>query len=188
MNAASSIPSMHEQDVASESALWWIWLITGSLWIIFSLLIFQADATSVNAISAVIGIVCIAAALGELLGISAVHGWWRVAHLLLAAAFAVIGVLAFIHPHDTFSALASIFAFYLLLRGIFDIIGSLLTRGMDLWWIGLISGTIQILLAFWAAGDFGNKAALLSIWVGATALAHGVMQIIRAFLLRPSSA
>jgi uncharacterized membrane protein HdeD (DUF308 family) len=187
VNAASSMSSVREQEVASATDLWWIWLITGSLWIIFSLLIFQADATSVKAISAVIGIVCIAAALGEILVISAVHGWWRIAHLVLAAAFAVIGILAFIHPQNTFNALATIFAFFLLFRGIFDLIGALLTRGMDLWWVGLIAGTVQILLAFWAAGDFGHKSALLIIWVGATALAHGVMQIIRAFVLRPAS-
>ena len=187
MNAVSSMPSMREQDVASETDLWWIWLITGSLWIIFSLLIFQADATSVNAIALVVGIVCIAAALGEVLVISAVHGGWRIAHILLAAAFAVIGILAFIHPQDTFNALATIFAFFLLLRGIFDLIAAILTRGTDLWWTGLIAGAIQIGLAFWAAGDWGNKAALLIIWVGATALIHGVLQIIRAFILRPVS-
>jgi len=36
-----------------------------------------------------------------------------------------------------------------------------------------------------AAGDFGHKAFLLVVWVGASALAHGVLQIARAFELRP---
>ena len=49
---------------------------------------------------------------------------------------------------------------------------------------GLISGTVQILLAFWAAGDFGHKAFLLVVWVGASALAHGIVQIVTAFRLR----
>ena len=30
----------------------------------------------------------------------------------------VIGILAFVHPGDSFSVLATIFAFYLLLRGL----------------------------------------------------------------------
>jgi uncharacterized membrane protein HdeD (DUF308 family) len=90
-----------------------------------------------------------------------------------------------VHPGDTFDALASIFAFYLLLRGTFDIVVAIVLRGAELWWIGLISGTVQILLAFWAAGDFGHKAFLLVVWVGASALAHGIVQIVTAFRLRP---
>ena len=45
---------------------------------------------------------------------------------------------------------------------------------------------VLILLAFWAAGDFGNKAFLLVVWVGASALAHGVLQLVTAFRLRHS--
>jgi uncharacterized membrane protein HdeD (DUF308 family) len=44
---------------------------------------------------------------------------------------------------------------------------------------------VLILLAFWAAGDFGHKAFLLVVWVGASALAHGVVQLVTAFRLRP---
>ena len=53
------------------------------------------------------------------------------------------------------------------------------------WWLSLTVGIMQILLAFWAAGNFGHKAFLLVVWVGATALAHGIVLIIRGFELRP---
>jgi uncharacterized membrane protein HdeD (DUF308 family) len=89
-----------------------------------------------------------------------------------------------VHPQNTFSALASIFAFYLFLRGIVDIVAAFFARPADFWWVGLISGLLQILLAFWAAGDFGHKAFLLVVWIGASALAHGVVQIVTAFRLR----
>ena len=42
----------------------------------------------------------------------------------------------------------------------------------------------EIGIAFWAAGDFGHKTVLLLVWVGLTALIHGVVQIILAFNLR----
>jgi uncharacterized membrane protein HdeD (DUF308 family) len=58
-------------------------------------------------------------------------------------------------------------------------------RPAELWWAGLVSGVVQVLLAFWAAGDFGHKAFLLVVWVGASALAHGIVQIVTAFRLRP---
>jgi uncharacterized membrane protein HdeD (DUF308 family) len=183
---------MQEAPVAAfESAeregepLWWIGLISGSIWIVFALVVFRFDYTTVSAISILLGCVCLAGALFEAIAAFATHGWWRVANIGLAIAFAIIGVVAFVHPGDTFDALASIFAFYLLLRGTFDIVVAIVLRGAELWWIGLISGTVQILLAFWAAGDFGHKAFLLVVWVGASALAHGIVQIVTAFRLRP---
>ena len=166
--------------------LWWVPLVTGSLWVLFALLVFRFDYTSVSAVSILLGTVVLCAALFEAVAAAGTHGWWRVAHIGLAIAFAVIGTLAFIHPENTFKVLASIFAFYLFLRGIFDIVTALFARPAELWWVGLVAGVVQILLAFWAAGDFGNKAFLLIVWVGASALANGVLQIVTAFRLRHS--
>jgi uncharacterized membrane protein HdeD (DUF308 family) len=164
--------------------LWWILLVTGSLWLLFALLVFSFDYRSVTAISILLGTVLMAAALFEAVSAAATNGWWRVAHIALTIVFAVIGAIAYIHPENTFKALATVFAFYLLLRGTFDVVTALMARPAELWWAGLASGVVQILLAFWAAGDFGNKAFLLIVWVGASALAHGVVQIVTAFRLR----
>jgi uncharacterized membrane protein HdeD (DUF308 family) len=164
--------------------LWWIPLVTGSLWVIFALVVFQFDYTTVSALSILLGTVCLAAGLFEGVAAAGTHGWWRAIHVGLALAFVAIGIAAFVHPENTFEALAAIFAFYLLLRGIFDIIVALVARPAELWWAGLVSGVVLIALAFWAAGDFGHKAFLLVVWVGASSLAHGVVQIVTAFRLR----
>src|SRR5712675_1130714 len=164
--------------------LWWVPLVTGSLWVLFALLVFRFDYTSVTAVSILLGTVLLAAALVEAIAAAGAHGWWRVTHIGLTIAFAVIGVLAYVHPENTFRALAAIFAFFLFLRGIVDVIASFYARPADFWWVGLVSGTVLILLAFWAAGDFGNKAFLLVVWIGASALTQGVLQIVTAFRLR----
>jgi uncharacterized membrane protein HdeD (DUF308 family) len=169
----------------SGNPLWWLLLVTGSLWVIFALIVFRFDYTTVSALSILLGTVCIAAALLEVFSAFGASGWWRVAHIALAIAFAIIGGLAYAHPQNTFEALATIFAFFLFLRGIFDVVVALLARHAELWWVTLVSGVVQILLAFWAAGDFGHKAFLLVVWVGASALAHGTVQIVTAFRLRP---
>jgi uncharacterized membrane protein HdeD (DUF308 family) len=175
-------PGEHADD--GGDPLWWILLVTGSLWVLFALIVFRFDYTTVSAISILLGTVVLAAALFEAVAAAGTHGWWRVAHVGLAIAFAVIGTVAYIHPENTFEALASVFAFYLLLRGIFDVVVALLARPLELWWAGLVLGVVQILLAFWAAGDFGHKAFLLVVWVGASALAHGVLQLVTAFRIR----
>jgi uncharacterized membrane protein HdeD (DUF308 family) len=165
---------------------WWLFLVAGVLWLLFALLVFQFDSRSVSAISVLLGVTCFGGAALELVGIPASHGWWRVGRIALAACFAVVGSVAFAHPGDSFEALATIFAFYLLLRGVFEVVGAFLLPGRDgSRWLMLVLGGVQILLAFWAAGDFGHKAFLLIVWVGATALAHGLLEIVRAFALRP---
>ena len=184
----AQVAGTYGPDGQSGTSLWWIPLISGSLWVIFALVVFRFDYTTVSALSILVGCVCLAGALFEAMAAVTTHGWWRILNIGLAALFAIVGVVAFVHPGDTFEALASIFAFYLLLRGTFDIVVAILVRGAELWWVGLISGTVQILLAFWAAGDFGHKAFLLVVWVGASALAHGIVQIVTAFRLRPHSA
>ena len=181
----AEVAGSYEAVEAQGDPLWWILLVTGSLWIVFALIVFQFDYTTVSALSILVGTVCIAGALFQAIAAFASHGWWRVANIVLALAFGAIGVAAYAHPENTFNALASIFAFFLLLRGTWEIVVSLLVRPAELWWAGLVSGTVQVLLAFWAAGDFGHKAFLLVVWVGASALAHGVVQLVTAFRLRP---
>ena len=184
MEQAQVAPPYESADGGGTS-LWWIPLISGSLWVIFAIILFRFDYTTVSAISILVGCVCLAGAGFEAIAAFATDGWWRVVNIGLAIVFAIIGVVAFVHPQNTFEALATIFAFFLLIRGTFEVVVAILLRRAELWWIGLISGTIQILLAFWAAGDFGHKAFLLVVWIGASALAHGIVQIVAAFRLRP---
>ncbi|HYA08240.1 MAG TPA: DUF308 domain-containing protein [Gaiellaceae bacterium] len=165
--------------------LWWLLLVTGSLWVLFAIVVFRFDYTTVAALSILLGTVCIAASVLEVFAAASVQGWARAGRIALAIVFAIVGGVAYAHPGNSFKALASIFAFFLLFRGIFDIVAALLARGVELWWVGLVSGAIQVLLAFWAAGDFGHKAFLLVVWVGASALAHGIVQIVTAFRIRP---
>jgi len=168
-------------------SLWWLFLIFGACWLIFALIVFRFDYTTVNSISILFGAVCISAAVVEFFSVAAVAGWWRLLHVLLGLAFLVVGIVAFIHPGNTFEALAAVFAFFLLLHGVYDIGVAIVARELELWWVGLVTGVIQILLAFWATGDFGHKAILLVIWVGASALLAGIRQIVFAFQLRGMS-
>lgn len=172
-------PATHDQ----AAGVWWLFLVIGILWLVFALLVFRLDASSVHGIAILTGVVCIAGAGLEFLGAATVRGGWRIVRLLLGVAFVVIAVLAFIHPQNTFSVLATIFAFYLLLSGLFQIAWALVER-QQLWWLRLLAGLAEVLLAFWAAGNFGHKAFLLVVWVGAGALIAGITQISYAFELR----
>jgi uncharacterized membrane protein HdeD (DUF308 family) len=96
----------------------------------------------------------------------------------------VAGVFAFVRPETTFLSLAAIIGWYLIFKGFLDMVVSMSDRSHDLWWLGLVVGIAELLIGFWAAGSPRQSVALLIIWVGAAALARGVMEIILAFRLR----
>ena len=164
---------------------WWLMLITGTAWILVSVILLRFDYTSVSAISILFGVVALFAGAAELVNVFIAEGWWKLLYAVLSLVFIVTGVVAFIHPGDTFLALAAVFSFFLIFAGTFDIIISISTRHeIDVWWVQLIGGIIEVALGFWAAGYYGRSATLLVAWVAAFAIIRGVRDIILAFRVR----
>jgi uncharacterized membrane protein HdeD (DUF308 family) len=164
---------------------WWLMLITGIGWMLVGLIVLRFNYTSVSAVSILFGLVAIAAGVLEILVLMMANGWWKLLHGLLSLAFIVIGIVAFIHPGNTFVALAAVFSFYLVFAGSFDIIMSISARReIEVWWLQLIGGIIEVLLGFWAAGYYGRSAVLLIAWVAAIAFIRGVRDIVLAFRVR----
>jgi uncharacterized membrane protein HdeD (DUF308 family) len=181
----ATIDELRSAAVEEAAGIWWLFLFTGSLWLLFSIIVFRFDWTTVSSISILFGIAMIGAAGTELLAARASHGWWKAARLVLATAFAVIAIVAFVHPGDTFEALGAVISFYFIIKGGFEIIHALAGRHeLDLWWLNLLGGIALLLLGFWAAGDFGHSTILLVVWVGVTALTRGISEIVFAFEVR----
>ena len=185
VEGASPLSVSDRQTLVDAGRVWWLFLVTGTLWLLFSIIVFRFDYTSVSAISILFGILMLAAALVEAASVFMTHGWRRLGHGVLAVALLVIAIVSFVHPGNTFAALAAVMSFYFVLKGTFDIVLAIATRPEnDLWWLGLALGIVEVLLGFWAAGDFGHKVILLVIWVGAAALTRGISEIVFAFQLR----
>jgi uncharacterized membrane protein HdeD (DUF308 family) len=176
---------IEEEELAeSASRFWWLYLLTGILWLWVSLIILRLNLDTVYAISILFGFVAIGAGINEFLGMGASTRGWKIVHAVLGVLFIVAGIVAFFRPQGTFVALASIVAWVLLFKGIFDIVLALMVHPAHLWWVGLIVGVVEILLAFWAAGYFRGSALVLVVWVAALTLMRGVTEIILAFRLR----
>jgi uncharacterized membrane protein HdeD (DUF308 family) len=163
---------------------WWVLLITGTAWLLLSIVMFRFDITSVKSTGILAGIVFICAAVFEFVMVAAVRGgWWKALNAILGVIFLAGGINAFARPVDAFIAIAQITAFMFLLVGIWDLIIAFSDR-TGLWWLRMISGFICIGLAFWAAGEFGKKATLLLVWIALFALFRGISSFITAFQLR----
>lgn len=173
-----------ERELGRLAVPWWTLLIAGIFWLVYAFFVLSFDYRTVLAIAIFAGILFVLLGLGSL-GIAMLvpeHKW-------LPAILGLIGVAAgiacFVWPDITFRALAALFAWYLLFKGAADIIMSFLSRrDDDLWWLWLIVGIAQIVIAFWAIGYEGRTLALLAIWIGVIAVMRGITDIVLAFRLR----
>jgi uncharacterized membrane protein HdeD (DUF308 family) len=176
------------EDAAAAEAVakaWWVFLVTGILWLLISVVVLRFNITSVAAVGVLLGAILLMAGFNEFLTMGMREGW-KWAHGVLGALFIVGGIWAFIHPAGAFWELASILGFLLIFKGSLDLIMAVMTKDVnDLWWLGLVTGILEILLGFWASQQFfAPRAALILIWVGFTAMFRGIGEIVMAFGLR----
>lgn len=176
---------MGRRTLARALPPWWLFLITGIAWMVVSLIVLRFDYTSVSSIALLFGFVALAAGVAEIGMVFLAQGWWKVLNAVLAVAFITAAIVAFVHPGNTFAALAAVFSFVLVFAGAFDIIYAISARREnDSWWLQLVGGIIELALGLWAAGYWGRSAILLVAWVAAFALIRGVRDIVLAFQVR----
>jgi uncharacterized membrane protein HdeD (DUF308 family) len=183
MDSTSSV-ARGTSPYLGTSVAWWLYLITGALWFVVAWIVLRFDLTSVAAVSVLAGTVILLAGVAELFNAFVAPGWkWL--HAILGGVFIVTGFIAFFRPGGTFAMLAAFVGWYLLFKGMLDIILAFATKDVnDAWWLGLIIGIIEVGLGFWAAGSFGRSVALLIVFVGAIALTRGITDIVLAFRIR----
>jgi len=170
-----------DEPTAEVTRQWWVFLVSGILWIIFAWIVLSFDYTTVWAVAVFFGFGAIFGGLmSVMLGASAPS--WRWVHVAFGVIAIIAGVLALIWPGQTFLVLAAIIGWYIMFAGVIDLSMAISTREQnDLWWLQLCLGIAEILIGFWAIGYEGRSIALLVIWVGASALARGISALFVAF-------
>jgi uncharacterized membrane protein HdeD (DUF308 family) len=188
---STALPSANDvlayEFVAAIRRVWWIPLILGIVWTAFSLVVFRFDIHSVNAVGILAGIVFLVAGVEELLTVGTIRGGWRWFHALIGVILFAGGILSFIHPGNTFLGLAKIVGWLLLAKGLFDVIVALANRHLELWWIRMVIGLIELGLAFIVSASLERRAVFLLLFVGATALMRGIALLVVAFQLRSAT-
>jgi uncharacterized membrane protein HdeD (DUF308 family) len=167
-----------------EGRWWWLLLVTGILWIVIGLFVLQSHYESAVLVGYLVAVWLIFAGVAELVGVSVITGWkWL--HIALGVLFVLGGIGALLSPFQTFTVLASLIGFFLIVKGTFDFVIALAVRHeVDLWWMTLTVGILEILLGMWAMGYPGRSAALLIVWIGVGAIIRGIAEIISAFRVR----
>ena len=180
-----------ERMIVREAArYWWVFLISGVLWLLIAWLVLRLNSTSIATVGVLLGVVFLLAGINEAGVATLTPGGWKVWHYILAVIFFLGALYGFIRPVNTFFALASVLGLVLFLYGAFDIVQAIFSRPVNpYWWLSLITGILLVLLAFWVSGsdrvyNLGQRAFLILFWVGFLALFRGFSQIVMAFTVR----
>jgi uncharacterized membrane protein HdeD (DUF308 family) len=181
---------LDEQMVARDAGrMWWVFLVTGMAWLIIAWLVLRYDVhptTSVATVGFLVGAMFLFAAITEFVSIGVSTGGWKVLHGVLGVLFALGALWGFIEPINTFFALASVLGFILFLMGAMEITKAFATKAEnDFWWLSLIVGILELLLALWVSQRYyPARATLILLWVGFMALFKGITEISMAFVVR----
>jgi hypothetical protein len=164
---------------------WWLFLITGIAWLIISVMVLRFTPASINTVGILLGVLFLLAGFNEFM-IGSVGHSWRWAHILLGIFFIIGAIWAFARPFNAFWSLASVLGLLLILKGTLDLIAAVVTRDVNpSWWLGLVTGILELILGFWASQQaFPARGALLLLWVGFFALFRGISEIVVSFELR----
>jgi uncharacterized membrane protein HdeD (DUF308 family) len=176
--------------VKEATRYWWVFLVSGVVWLLIAWLVLRLNSTSITTVGVLLGVVFLLAGINEVGVATLTPGGWKVWHYILAVIFFLGALYGFIRPVNTFFALASVLGLILFLYGAFDIVQAIASRPVNpYWWLGLITGILLVLLAFWVSGSdrvytLGRRTYLLLFWVGFMALFRGISQIFLAFTVR----
>jgi uncharacterized membrane protein HdeD (DUF308 family) len=176
--------------VKEATRYWWVFLVSGVVWLLIAWLVLRLNSTSITTVGVLLGVVFLLAGINEVGVATLSTGGWKIWHYILAVIFFLGALYGFIRPVNTFFALASVLGLILFLYGAFDIIQAIASRAVNpYWWLGLITGVLLVLLAFWVSGSdrvyaLGRRTYLILFWVGFMALFRGISQIFMAFTVR----
>lgn len=174
-------PRTTDDALAGAVKHWWWFIVAGIAWILFAWIVLSFNYETVWAVAVFFGVGMIAGGLMNILvGIDATS--WRWLHMAFGVISVIAGFIALIWPGQTFLVLAGIIGWFVMIAGLLDLITAIATKEEnDMWWLGMIVGIAQVLIGFWAIGYAGRSIALLVIWVGATALARGISNLVIGF-------
>ena len=171
--------------LAQIASYWWVELLLGVLWMVIAVVVLKFNHASVVTVGVLTGIMFLLFAAEEfaLAALDRSARWlWAIFGVLLT----VGGIISLVHPSATFAGFADILGFVFLLIGILWMFQAFTERVFnDLWWLGLVSGILMVILAFWVSGQFFlERAYTLLVFAGIWAAMKGITDIVRAFQIR----
>ncbi|AKC86812.1 HdeD family acid-resistance protein [Pseudoxanthomonas suwonensis] len=165
---------------------WWVSVVFGLIGIAFGLLTLAKPFQALVAMAWAFGILALADGIASLLALFdkrvAIPKSWL---LLYAVASIAFGVIAVANPKATAGILFLLLSFWLIVAGVFRIVFAIRVRKEIVGeWLIALSGVLAIVLGVLFLRNPAIGLLTTAIWIGAGALAYGVLQVFAGFRFR----
>jgi len=180
--AAVVVLDVDERAVAEAYASkWWLFLVSGILWLLLGFIVLSLRPASISVVVILIAVAFWLGAMTQFALAAVTQGGWRVLAIVGGIVALGAGIAAIVWPGPTLVVISIFVAWYLLIRGIFDIAISLSQMHMRGWWMGLIAGIISIALGAWAIGNPDRSVLLFVSIIGIWCIFKGAADLMASF-------
>ena len=124
----------------------WLFLILGVLWILFGMFVLSYNVGSLLALAIFAGVTFLMTGVNQILAFGRAEGGWRWLYLVGGALSIIAGIIAFVWPGRTLLVISVVLAWFLVFKGIVDIVAAFSSHGRPWWWVTLILGILELLL------------------------------------------
>ena len=180
--AAVVVFDADERAVAEAYASkWWLFLVSGILWLLLGFIVLSLRPASISVVVILIAVAFWLGAATQFALAAVTDGGLRVLAIVGGVVALGAGIAAIVWPGPTLVVISIFVAWYLLIRGIFDITIALSHTHLRGWWMGLISGVIGIALGAWAIGNPDRSVLLFVSIIGIWCIFKGAADLMGSF-------
>jgi len=170
------------EAIKAAAKNWGFFLFAGIVSVIFGFVVLSLTVDTVWTLAIFVGIWLIFTGIDELVVAGKVTEYkWL--YLVGGVLSILAGIVCLVWPDSTLLVISIFIAWFLLFRGVFDLVIALTNTHMDYWWVLLLRGLVELLLGMWAIAD-GAELALFVVLVGVGAIVYGVVEVFAALRLR----
>ena len=174
-----------ERAVADAySRTWWLWLVAGILWLLLGFLVLSLRPASITACVILIAIAFWLGGITQYALAVILTGGWRWLAIIGGTLAIGAGIAALVWPEPMLVVVSVFVAWYLLVRGIFDVCVALSHTHVRGWWMPLVAGIIGIGLGAWAIGNPDRSVLLLVSIIGIWSIFKGIADLVASFEYR----
>jgi len=115
-------------------------------------------------------------------------GWARFGLIAMGVIAFVVAFFAIFSPAVTAVTLTWILGIWLIVRGVFEVVGAFATSTVVPRWLLLLSALVDFLLGVLFVANPGRAAVGIAVVLGITALVWGVVFLVTGFIVRKNLA
>jgi uncharacterized membrane protein HdeD (DUF308 family) len=182
LNPFSSRADFGTEDAEQLASMWWLYLVTGVVSLVFGAIILSVD-WSLDGLAAFVGSLFIIQGAAWLVT-RPLDGGDRSTNVVAGLVGAGAGLALLVWPDKGLYTLGVFVGIWVISSGVLHVVGAIANRHAPHWWLVLALGLLEVPIGVWAMRRPGMTIAVLVTLTGIWAIVTGLWQCVIAFEVR----